>query len=376
MTIREMKTTGSKRGGRRRLALLSTKGFLCTMGIFGLLGCDDSDPTVVDETHYMAEDYGFDVGRLFHALDLAYASGSVQGVVVERGGTVVGEMYGPDVPPRSLFETWHVTSAVTSLLVGEALESGHLESLDQTLGELLVPWSHHLDDQKAGITLRQLLTMTSGISRPYGTPEEYFEWLEAEDQVAWVLEHPLRYTPGERYRLDSAAAHLLSAVLTQVTGESLSELAQTSIMDPLGMPTTQWMTDANGFSYGGFGLQIRTRDMVKLARLILNEGWWEGEEIASPSWIRESTRPHVHPYPESPEWGFGYLWKSATCGGHPCLYISGYGGQILVAVPDLDLAIALNSAFSEDQDEAARNADVAWEIVLSHIIPSAGPWSP
>ena len=86
------------------------------------------------------------------------------------------------------------------------LEEGDLESLDLTLGELLVPWDEHLDEEKARITIRQLLTMTSGISRPEGTAEEYFTWLAAEDQVAWVLEHPLRspprgaVPPGQRRR--------------------------------------------------------------------------------------------------------------------------------------------------------------------------------
>jgi CubicO group peptidase (beta-lactamase class C family) len=325
---------------------------------------------VVEETHYLAENFGFDVGRLFHALDLARASGTVQGLVVERHGTVVGEAYGEGAPHWSLFESWTVTASITSLLVGKALEAGDLQSLDQNLGELLAPWDQHLDGEKAAITIRQLLTMTSGVSRPEGTAEEYFEWLAAEDQVAWVLDHPLHSAPGKRYRLDSAAAHLLSAALTQATGASLAELAQESILDPLDIPRADWMVDANGINYGGFGLQLRTRDMVKFARLILNQGFWNGSEIVPPSWVQESTRPHLHPYPDYPEWGFGYLWKSTTCAGHPCIYGSGYGGQILMAIPGLDLAVALHSISTENEEEAAANADLAWGIVLGHIIPS------
>jgi CubicO group peptidase (beta-lactamase class C family) len=343
---------------------------LLLIGTMGLTGCQDTHPTLVDETHYQAEDLGFDVGRLFYALDLAQASGSVQGLVVERHGVVAAEAYAPDIPPWSLFETWMVTASVTSLLVGKALEAGDLESLDMTLGELLLPWHQLLDDEKAGITLRQLLTMTSGFSRPAGTPEEYFEWLEMDDQVAWVLGLPLRSIPGERYDLDSGAAHLLSAALSQATGKSLAELAQNHIMGPMDIPWVDWMADSNGINFGGFGLRIRTRDMVKFARLVLNEGRWNGVEVVPPSWIQESTRPRLYPYPEAPEWGFGYLWKSSTCSGHPCIYASGYGGQILVAVPDLDLAIAVNSTYSEDLDEAAASADTAWGIVLDQLIPS------
>jgi CubicO group peptidase (beta-lactamase class C family) len=318
----------------------------------------------------LAEDFGFETGQLFHALDLAEASGTVLGLVVERHGTVVAEAYGPEVSPWTLFETWSVTFTVMSLLVGHALEEGYLTDLDQTLGELLVPWNEHLDEEKAGITVRQLLTMTSGVSRPEGTAEEYFLWLEAPDQVAWVLEHPLSSHPGEQYKLDNAAAHLLAAALTQASGRSPAELAREALMEPLGIAASEWMADANGISYGGFGLRVRTRDMVKIGRLILDGGIFAGERVIRPSWIEESTVPHLHPYPDYPDWGFGYLWKISECGGYACLYASGFGGQILVAVPGLDLAIAVNSSFSEDEEEAARNTDTAWDIVLNHVIPS------
>jgi len=335
-----------------------------------VFGCTDTDPTGLPERFHLAEEHGFDVGRLFYALDLAEASGTVQGLVVERHGTVVGEAYGEGTPHWTLFETWSVTATVTSLLVGQALERGDISSLDQTLGELLVPWDDKLDEEKAGITVRQLLTMTSGVSRPEGTPEEYFAWLEAPDQVAWILEHPLRSQPGELYRLDSAAAHLLAAALAQATGKSPAALAQDAILTPLGIGQADWMADSNGISYGGFGLRVKTRDMVKLARLVLDGGSYDGTRVVSPYWIEESTRPHLHPYPDFPEWGFGYLWKSDVCSGYPCLYASGFGGQLLVAVPALDLAIAVNSAFSTDVGEAAHNADTAWDLVLEQVIPS------
>jgi CubicO group peptidase (beta-lactamase class C family) len=357
--------------GGRRLDRNLVRALLLTGMTAGFLtGCTDTDPTGLPERYYQAEESGFDVGRLFYALDKAQASGTVQGLVVERYGTVVAEAYNHETPHWTLFETWFVTSAVMSLLVGQALETGDLTSLDQTLGELLVPWDDHLDEEKARITIRQLLTMTSGISRPYGTAEEYFDWLDAPDQVAWVLEHPLRSAPGERYRSDSAAAHLLAAALAQATGKSPAELAQDVLLDPLGIGDSYWMADSNGISYGGFGLHVRTRDMVKLARLVLDGGSFDGQQVVSTGWIEESTRPHVHPYPDYPDWGFGYLWKSTVCSGYACLYASGFGGQILVAVPELDLAIAVNSAYSTDEEEADRNADIAWDIVLNQVIPS------
>ena len=356
-------------GIRRRFSgLVSSVLLLC---LSCLQGCQDSDPTIVEETHRLAEEHGFNVGRLFYALDLAEASGSVDALVVERHGVVVGEAYAPEVPSWSLLETYSVTGSVTSLLVGSALDAGYLESLDQTLGELLEPWEQNMNEEKAGITLHQLLTMTSGVSRPERTMEEWENWMAAEDQVAWVLNHPLISAPGENYNPDAAAVHLLSAALTQATGKNLAELARESIMVPLEIPWADWQADSNGHSFGGFGLRIRTRDLVKFARLILNQGRWKEAQVLSPTWVQEATRPHLHPYPDYPDWGFGYLWKSDTCGGHPCIYSSGYGGQILVAVPDLDLAIALNSRYPETDEQALNQSHTAWGIIIEQIIPSA-----
>ena len=152
---------------------------------------------------------------------------------------------------------------------------------------------------------------------------------------------------------------------------SLEELATEAVFEPVGIPYVEWAIDPQGVNYGGFGLKMRTRDMVRLGRLVLNEGRWEGRQIVSEEWVRQMTTPRVHPFPDSPEWGYGYLWKIAQCRGHSCLYQSGYGGQILVAIPDLDLVVAVTSAYSDDAAQANASSDVAWGIILNQIVPSA-----
>ena len=338
--------------------------------VFFAVGCEGTNPAVPPTVQTLASDYGFDAELLFRALDVAQASGTVRSIVVERSGTVVAEGHYLDVPPWGVNEIWSVTATFTSLLVGVALDRGYLTSLDQRLGDLLTPWNEHLDSEKADITIRQLLTMTSGVSRPAHTPDEFFNWMAQENHVGWILDLPLLAPPGERYRFDDGAAHLLSAALEQASGMSLATLAQGAVMGPMGVPWVNWLSDPQGVTYGGFGLQIRSRDMVKMGRLVLNEGAWEGRRLVSSEWVREAVTPKVHPYPDSPEWGFGFLWKITQCRGHPCLYQNGYGGQILVAFPTLDLVIALTSAFSEDAEEADVNHDTAWGIILDQVLPS------
>lgn len=336
----------------------------------GGTGCEDTNPALPPTTYDLASEHGFDSGRLFHALDLAAATGTVSSVVVERHGVVVAEGHFLDVPPWGLHETWSVTATVTSLLTGLALDRGYLEDLDHSLGDLLVPWSGHLDGEKSDITIRQLLTMTSGVARPAATPEEFLTWMAQGDHVAWILDFPLLAPPGEQYRFDDGAAHLLAAALEQASGVTLWELARDALLLPLGIPNAEWASDPQGVNYGAFGLHMRSRDMVKIGRLVLEEGQWEGQQLVPSEWVREMVTAKVRPYPDAPDWGFGYLWKINLCRGHPCLYQNGYAGQILVAFPTLDMVIALTSTYSEDSEEAVSNQEVAWGIILNWILPS------
>ncbi|MGD2120706.1 MAG: serine hydrolase [Gemmatimonadota bacterium] len=337
---------------------------------FGTAACEGTDPTVPLTEHTIAADHGFDVPRLFAALDVAAATGTVSSLVVERHGVVVAEGHFLDVPHWGVHETWSITATITSLLAGVAVDRGYLEDLDVRLASLLPRWSGHFDGEKPDITIRHLLTMTSGVGRPSGGPDGFFTWMAQEDQVAWILDHPLLASPGNRYRFDDGAGHLLAAALRQASGTTLRELAADALFGPMGIPFVDWSSDPDGVNYGAFGLRMRSRDLVKVGRLVLNDGRWNGRRLVSREWVQEAVTAKVHPYPDSPEWGFGYLWKISSCRGHPCVYQNGYGGQILVAFPTLDMVVALTSNFSEDAEAADAGHNAAWSVILDQILPS------
>lgn len=348
----------------------SIRFLLGTAVVLGTAGCEDTNPAVPVTESTIASEHGFDVERLFAALDYAASTGTVGSIVLDRHGVVVAEGHFLDVPHWGLHETWSVTATMTSLLAGVSLDRGYLEGLDDRLADLLGPWSVHLDEVKSDITVRQLLTMTSGVGRPTGGPEGFFAWMAQDDHVAWVLDQPLLAPPGDRYDFDDGAAHLLAASLSQASGVSLWDLAAEALLGPMGIPYLEWTSDPQGINYGAFGLRMRSRDLVKIGRLVLDEGRWNGRQLVSPAWIREAVTPRVHPFPDSPDWGFGYLWKITQCRGLPCLYQNGYAGQILVLFPTLDMVVALTSAFSEDAEAADASHDTAWRVILDRILPS------
>lgn len=87
------------------------------------------------------------------------------------------------------------------------------------------------------------------------------------------------HAPGEVFAYSTLDAHLLSAVLTQVTGMSALELANRSLFSPLGSRVTTWATDPQGHSIGGSELYLTPRDLAKVGYLYLRRGLWEDTQL-------------------------------------------------------------------------------------------------
>ena len=201
-------------------------GFVATAGP----GCDESSPSSPTPAE---------------ALDSAYfqarSESNLRSLVVAQGGSVVRAEYfhggGPDTPEY----VWSVTKSVLALTVGTALDSGCLRSLDQTLGELLGP-ELVTDPAKSGVTLRHLLTMSSGIDFPeasfYGTGSSlYGDWIRAPDQVAFVMAPPDDCARrAQRFEYGSGTIHLASVALTRACGVGTSAFADSHLFAPLADP--------------------------------------------------------------------------------------------------------------------------------------------
>ena len=280
-------------------------------------------------------------------VDMAFAQArqepNLTSLVVARNGIVERQEYfhggGLDTPQY----VWSVTKSVLSLTVGTALDRGCLRSLDQTLGELLGP-ALVSDPQKAAITLRHLLTMTSGLDFPemasYASgPSLYNAWLSSPDQVAWVLARALTATPGQRFEYGSGTIHLASVALTRACGASTATLADATLFAPLGIPHRAWETDHQGYNNGGAGLELSPRDMQAIGDLVLNNGQYQGRQVVSASWVRAMTSSQVSTGAGMPTPAYGYAWWTGQTSGVPFALAHGWGGQFIMVVPAKRLVV-------------------------------------
>jgi CubicO group peptidase (beta-lactamase class C family) len=270
-----------------------------------------------------------------------------------------------------------VTKSLTSTLVGVALGTRDLRSLDQTVGELLGPRLPAGADPRLGkVTVGQLLTMTGGLARDVpgggGDPGLSEQMVASRDWVRHILGGRLTTAPGAGLAYSNAGSHLLSAIVADATGQSTLAFARDKLIGPLGIasdgaaepviptaPPAQlqayeqasvaWPKDPQGYHLGFGGLKLPSRDLAKLGFLYLNGGRWEGNQLVPEAYVRAATQAHTEMVPAEAD-DYGYLWPVGTVAGHHSFRAWGYGGQIIQVVPDLDLVVVIPSDLQPHED--------------------------
>jgi CubicO group peptidase (beta-lactamase class C family) len=312
-------------------------------------------------------------------LDAAFSAArrepNLTSLVVSQGGAIIREEYFNGTGADTTQNVFSVTKSVLSLTIGLALEQGCLRSLDQTLGELLDP-AVTGDPQKAAITLRHLLTMSSGLDFPEmstytSSPSIYSQWINAPDQVAWVMARPLAAAPGQRFEYGSGTIHLASVAFTRACGTSTSGFAAGALFAPLGIPARVWEVDHQGYNNGGAGLQLAPRDMLAIGEMVLNSGRYQGQQVLSSAWIEAMTRTQITTGAGQPTPGYGYAWWTGQAAGQVYALANGWGGQFIMVVPAKRLIV---TSAARTSGLSAADAMAQWQrifdIITVRVVPA------
>ncbi len=345
-------------------------------GALVLAACGASETATPPETRYpQALAQNVDAQGLEAARRALAANAQARCLLVQRNGVLVMEEYFNGQGPASTFDLRSVTKSVTSLLVGIALEQGVLRSLDQTVGESLSRAVPDLDRNHGRITIRHLLTMSSGI--PWlelgSEAQDYGTWVAAPDQLRWILARPLDHEPGAYWHYNTGASHILSAILTEATGVSARDYAQTRLFAPLDATIASWPADSRGYNFGGHGISLSGRTMVKLGQLVLDDGAYGGRQVVPAAWVRESVVSRFATGGAlGRSSGYGYLWWTGTDSrtGLSFYMAVGYGGQFIVNVPSKNATVAAATSW-ESVSQATANAN--FDRVLSTLIDTIFP---
>lgn len=257
--------------------------------------------------------------------------------LVIKNDSIWHEQYFEGFGKDSKTNSFSMVKTIVSASLAKAIEEGAVKSFDQPVKDFL-PW---LKGEYADVvTVGNLATMSSGLKwkEDYDnlltiTPRTYI----SRDIVDVMKTLPIEAAPGERFLYQSGSTQLLSLVLTAATGETISDLVRRYFWNPLGAHAdANWRLDSAEYgiekSYCCFN--SNARDFARFATLFKNDGIWNGKQLISASYVKNSITPQ---FEDGQDYGYG--WWLGSHMGKRFYSMRGHNGQYVIVFPEEDVIV-------------------------------------
>lgn len=270
--------------------------------------------------------------------DLSYLkSHETTAYLIIQDGKIIYEKYWKDCADSTASNLFSATKSIVSLLVGVAIDEGKISSVQEKIGNYLPEFAN---DERGNITIRNLLTMSSGLdweekyTSPFSvTTQAYY----GNDLRKLVMEQKLKTTPGKQFKYLSADTQLLAFIVEKATGMTISQYAQEKLWKRIGAEHKAiWSKDAeNGDERAFCCFHTNAKDIARIGQLILNKGKWNGIQIVSENYIKETTQPAADlkdEFGNFPLDYYGYQWWILHLKNLEIPYMRGHKGQYIYSI--------------------------------------------
>ena len=264
-------------------------------------------------------------------IDTAITNGTypnIHSLLIVRDNKLVYEKYWPGKDQRwgddlgliehkrdSLHDIRSISKSIVSACVGIAIEQGKIKSVDQKVFEFFPEYAKHDTGIRSALTIKHLLSMSSGIvwneDIPYDNPENSeIRMTRSPNQVEYVLSQPMEFPPGQVWKYNGGTTQLLAAIIEKTTGKKVDEFAKEFLFQPLGVTRFEWIKYPDtDLPAAASGVRLRSRDLLKFGLLYNNGGKWEDKQVVSQEWIEKSFQSHVQ-RPGGGSYGYQFwLWQ-------------------------------------------------------------------
>ena len=290
------------------------------------------------------EEVGIPSEAIEQLLDALEYGGFTQmhGLMIMRHGKVCAEGWWSPFAPGLEHCDHSLSKTYTATAIGIAEREGLLRLGDRVIDIFPDRAPQDPSERLGRLTVRDLLVMGSGMDDEQ--PGYPADWLDV------FLRTPLEVEPGKRWRYDSHVTTVLSAIVERVSGQDMLEYLTPRLFDRIGIDASRVMCNraADGVCIGGSGMFTTTEDNLRLMKLYLDGGVFDGERILSEEFVRDATsrqmdtaEAHAHtPWIYDNCVGYGYqIWMCRWPGAYRA---DGAYGQFSIVVPDLDLIVSIN----------------------------------
>jgi CubicO group peptidase (beta-lactamase class C family) len=286
----------------------------------------------------------------------------IHSFIFMRHGKIISEgwwnPYGPEY--KHIMYSASKTFAATG--IGLAIAEKKLNLSDKVVSFFPASIPDTLNDYMKMMTVKDLLTMSTGQDAEPRRGQN-------DDWIKSFLAKAPTFQPGTVFKYNNTASFMLSAIVQQVTGETLFDYLQPRILRPLGIRGIDWDLNPQGINLGMIGLRLRTEDMAKFGQLLLQQGEWNDKQLIPKEWIKEATGFKIKSLggndkiaPEINDWKQGYCYQMWRCRNNG-VRLDGMAGQFVILLPDKDAVVVLTANSSDTQKEL----DLVWEYLLPAI---------
>lgn len=302
----------------------------------------------------------------------------ISSVVIAHKGELIFEKYYNNNSSDTKHNTRSATKTITGTLIGCLIKDGSLKSVDMKAFQYSKTEDiQYPDPRKSEITIEDLLTMSSILEcddwNQYSRGNEEKMYL-IEDWVKFYWNLPIKGFPewttkpnkskyGRSFSYCTTGVVVLGDIINNITG-SLEKYAHKALFSKLGIHDYHWQMTPTGIPMTGGGLGLRSRDLLKLGQLYLNNGKWNNSQIITTEFVKNSTSPHAEVGMYNYE--YGYLWWLAEFRKEKAFFMSGTGGNKVTIFPELDIVVVLTSTYFNGGMKSHKQTD---NLLNDFIVP-------
>lgn len=274
--------------------------------------------------------------------------------MVVRHGKVVGEGWWSPYGPAYKHVLFSASKTFTATGIGLSVAEGRLKTSDKVVSFFPNSLPDTLGPRTRELDVEDLLTMSVG-QEPAAQTRGSDDWIRA-----FLATEPV-HEPGTVFLYNNYASFMLSAIVQQVTGETLFDYLRPRIFEPLGIRAVDWDLSPQGINMGMVGLRFRTEDLAKFGQLLLQRGKWNSKQLLPESWVADATSSHINSSSAAgTDWaqGYGYqMWR----GRHNSSRLDGMGGQLVLLLPDKDAVVVLTANAEQSKQ---KQVNLVWDFLL------------
>lgn len=299
---------------------------------------------------------------------------NITSIVVIKEGKLLLEEYFNNTKRSTLHNTRSVGKTFASTLAGIAIKDGHLKSIDQTLKEFytLDQFSNY-SSRKGDVTLKSLLTMSSGFDGSDSNPESSGNeenMYPTDNWVKFTLDLPMDKTKriGENWDYFTAGVVVLGDIIHKSVPGGLEKYAEKKLFKPMGISNYKWSYTPQKVANTAGGIQMNALDFAKYGQLYKNQGVWNGKQVLPRHWVKESLTNYFNK--PSDQTGYGFLfWENkydANGKTYEVFQCNGNGGNKVIIFNDQPLVIVI-TATAYGQPYAHAQVD---KMIQDYILPA------